>query len=228
MKLALGQALLLATGAATAFTDSGSFNNFNQVVYVKFTAGSGSNLTLETEGWAGGGFDPLIVLYDSTGNEIAPLLGGAGISTGILNDDSQTSATIPVVDPIAGAPNIGLDSFWQENAFGIYGSLIPGDTYYVALAQAPNTPNSNAIAGLWSWDGLSSNPSYTNAFGDGTETGYWKLNITGNDGAATTMTRNEIRAQFGTVPELDAMSGTAALGLVAGFLALAGERRRRG
>jgi hypothetical protein len=88
-------AIAVVAGAATlpvpalpaAFDFNGSFSQDNDVVRFDFSLGLPGAVTLFTSSWLGGGFDPILTLWDGGGNQILEQddgsLGGALVSNGV-------------------------------------------------------------------------------------------------------------------------------------------------
>ena len=103
---------------AFSYNAAGSFHVGNQVDLFRFTLTSTNSITIFTDSYASGGFDPFVGLFDSGYNQI------------VLNDDDPAGCT---GSPVPMAPNgTCLDSFVQT-------SLVAG-TYWVSLTQAGNNP----------------------------------------------------------------------------------------
>jgi len=122
-------ASLLVSGSASAadFSFTGNFTNDNEVQEFNFSvAGSPSDVTLRTWSYAGGtnvagavisrgGFDPIVTLFDGTGNLISS------------NDDGHV-----VTDPETG---LGYDSFLTQNlSAGNYTATL---TQFGSFANGP-------------------------------------------------------------------------------------------
>ena len=118
--LTLGLFAVISWPAFGAFSYSaaGSFNVGNQLNLFQFTLTATNSITIWTDGYANGGFDPFVGLFDSGYNQI------------VLNDDDPAGCTGSPV-PL-GPNNTCLDSFVQT-------SLVAG-TYWVSLTQAGNNP----------------------------------------------------------------------------------------
>lgn len=192
--------LAAATGAeAVNFSDSGTFINDNDIAFFRFVVtDDAATVTIRTYGYAGGtldngtvisegGFDPLLTVYDNTGNMVYKL----DCSGGCLNDDG---AGVPA-DSITGN---ALDSL-HEGTFTL-------GTYWLALTQA-NNYGANYLGSPFGWDGWATNMTEENFLcGSGSGTpffewdcavrqGGWALDIL-NVGSAEAVSRTEVSNQF--------------------------------
>ncbi|MBU3079246.1 DVUA0089 family protein [Sphingomonas quercus] len=168
--LAAAAAALLATSAHAAdFSFTGSFVNDNDKAAFTFTVGAASQVVLRSWSYAGGvnaagqtiargGFDPILSLYDSSGQRIGQ------------NDDDDTGNSI--ADAVTGS------------VFDVYLSnlLTPGD-YTVYVTQYDNFAPEN-IPGAFPADG---DPDFRNGFVDvngDVRDGHWAFDILNVDVAA--------------------------------------------
>ncbi|AMK78084.1 MULTISPECIES: DVUA0089 family protein [Methylomonas] len=82
-----GAATLPVPALSAAFDFNGSFAQDNDVVRFDFSLGLPGAVTLFTSSWLGGGFDPILTLWDGGGNQILEQddgsLGGALVSNGV-------------------------------------------------------------------------------------------------------------------------------------------------
>ncbi|MCQ8116537.1 DVUA0089 family protein [Methylomonas rosea] len=82
-----GAAALPGPALPAAFDFNGSFAQDNDVVRFDFNLGLPGAVTLFTSSWLGGGFDPILTLWDGGGNQILEQddgsLGGALVSNGV-------------------------------------------------------------------------------------------------------------------------------------------------
>jgi hypothetical protein len=82
-----GAAALPGPALPAAFDFNGSFSQDNDVVRFDFNLGLPGAVTLFTSSWLGGGFDPILTLWDGGGNQILEQddgsLGGALVSNGV-------------------------------------------------------------------------------------------------------------------------------------------------
>ena len=119
---AVAAALLASNASAADFSFTGTFGRDNQKVAYAFTTSAASTVTLTSLGYAGGtnaagqsiasgGFDPVLSLYDATGNAVD------------FNDDGVGAPLDPVT-------NVGADS--------ILSLLLDAGTYTVYLTQYSN------------------------------------------------------------------------------------------
>ncbi len=82
-----GAATLPVPALPAAFDFNGSFSQDNDVVRFNFSLGLPGAVTLFTSSWLGGGFDPILTLWDGGGNQILEQddgsLGGSLLSNGV-------------------------------------------------------------------------------------------------------------------------------------------------
>ncbi len=94
---AIAANLSAGPAAAADFDFSGSFVNDNDVLRFNFTVGAPGVVTLFTSSWLGGGFDPILSLWDSAGNQLAEqddgFPGGRGGAEKLNNWLSERPAT---------------------------------------------------------------------------------------------------------------------------------------
>ncbi|WNB74464.1 DVUA0089 family protein [Methylomonas koyamae] len=128
------------TAAGADFDFSGSFANDNDVLRFNFTLGAPGVVTLFTSSWLGGGFDPIVSVWDSSGNQLAEqddgFPGGSQVSNGTVFDYGE------------------FDSYLAVN-------LAAGD-YLATLAQYDNFSVSTTLADGFLRD---ADPNFTAAFG---------------------------------------------------------------
>jgi hypothetical protein len=138
----------VATAAVFIFDSAtnGNFSAPNSVAPIKFTVGAGTgNVTLETfnyhagsgafesAGAATGGFDPILTLFDSTGNFLTDFRQNIDTSGGNLDAQIVTNGVSnPTLD--AGDYYVTLTQF--DNTFSLGGNLFTNPTF---LRQ--NQPN---------------------------------------------------------------------------------------
>lgn len=96
---ALGGCLTLPLSAMAAeFDFSGSFSKDNDVLRFDFSLGLPGAVTLFTSSWLDGGFDPILTLWDSGGNQLLEQddgsLGGALVSNGVSYDYGEFDSYI--------------------------------------------------------------------------------------------------------------------------------------
>jgi hypothetical protein len=185
---ALGAVLLAAANAADAASFTGTFGDDKGLAFFKVVADGLAQNTLQSLGYGGGsladstgvpagGFDPMLTLYDASGNLIPALE-----PLGYLNDDG---------------PGGGPDSFFQD-------TLAVG-TYWLALSLSFNFGNSYLGDGF-GWDGLPSSTPSADTWGCSpagsfmdfncdSRTGDWALDILGF-ASVETQTLAQVRDAF--------------------------------
>ncbi|OAI07980.1 DVUA0089 family protein [Methylomonas methanica] len=93
-----GAAALPGPALPAAFDFNGSFSQDNDVVRFDFNLGLPGAVTLFTSSWLGGGFDPILTLWDGGGNQILEQddgsLGGALVSNGVTYDYGEFDSYI--------------------------------------------------------------------------------------------------------------------------------------
>lgn len=95
----LASCLTLPTAAVSAeFDFSGQFSQDNDVLRFDFSLGLPGFVTLFTSSWLDGGFDPILTLWDSAGNQLLEQddgsLGGALVSNGVSYDYGEFDSYI--------------------------------------------------------------------------------------------------------------------------------------
>jgi hypothetical protein len=193
--------LTLANPANAAdFSFKGSFNSDDDVQLFNFTVDSTSEVTLKTLSYAGGtqadgtivsdgGFDPILSLFDSSGDLID------------RNDDGN-------FDEVPADPTTGqyYDTFLQ--------SLLDPGTYTVAVSQYNNFPVGSNLSQGFIRQGQ---PNFTSDYGCSTgrfcdinrnsRTNSWAFDILNVDRASTPPT---------IIPEPATVLGTLAFGILGG------------
>lgn len=137
---AIAASLSAGPAAAADFDFNGSFVNDNDVLRFNFTVGAPGVVTLFTSSWLGGGFDPILSLWDSAGNQLAEqddgFPGGSQVSNGTVFNYGE------------------FDSYLALN-------MAAGD-YLATLTQYDNFSVSTALADGFLRD---ADPNFTAAFG---------------------------------------------------------------
>lgn len=139
----------------------------DDVVLIPFSVASTSTVTIQTTSFAVGGFEPVLALYDGSGNLL--LLDSTG---GTVPSNCGSRA----IDPVSG---FCLDAFIQ-------GSLNP-DNYTIALTEWDNIPNGPTLADGFpqTGNGNFTGPEFLGSPGsfilfDGTQRGSnWALDVNG-------------------------------------------------
>jgi len=145
-----------SSAVALDFDAFGSFSKDNDVLYLNFTVGSTSTVTVFSSSWDDGGFDPILSLWDSAGNLIDSQDDGGVTGSQLSNGVSYTYGT--------------WDSFYTE-------TLAPG-SYKVSITQYNNFAVSSSLSDGFTHD---DNPNFTfdNAYGGATQpyfNGVWDEN----------------------------------------------------
>lgn len=88
------------TARAAAFDFSGQFSQDNDVLHFDFSVGTPGTVTLFTSSWFDGGFDPILALWDSAGNQLLEQddgsLGGMLVSNGVSYDYGEFDSYIAI------------------------------------------------------------------------------------------------------------------------------------
>lgn len=139
--LFFGSCLTVMAPAFSADVDfSGGFSQDNVVQRFDFSVNSPGNISIFTSSWLGGGFDPILTLWDSSGNQLFEQddggLGGTQASNGVVYQYGE------------------FDSFLNVNLFA--------GNYIATLTQYDNFSASTALADGFLRDG---DPLFTAAFG---------------------------------------------------------------
>ncbi len=167
---------LVLSGATTPsiaadFDFSGHFTQDNDVVLLNFTVGVDSDVTIFSSSWDDGGLDPVLAIWDDSGNLVAEQddggLIGSQLSNGVFYDFDV------------------WDSF-----FDLF--LTSGD-YIASISMFDNFSNSTALADGFTYD---SDPNFSAAFGcsngefcgvsgfDDNRTSFWEFHILNVDSAS--------------------------------------------
>lgn len=207
-------ALLCVAGGAQAldFDFSGTFTQDNDVVLLNFTVGQDSTITIFSSSWgdddtansgyvAGAGFDPILAIWDSSGNYVSEQDDGGVVGSTLSNGVSYTHGT--------------WDSYYDV-------FLTAGD-YQASIAQYDNFRAGNLLSDGFRYDNdpdftMSYNtvpqPYFNGVWNDADyRTGDWEfhiLNVAQASGPGP-----------GPIPE-----PTTLLLLGAGLIGLAGVRRK--
>jgi len=199
LRLFLGMAATLLFGSSAYaipadFDFSGAFSADNDIVLLDFSVGVDSNITIFSSSWgddlgtgdgyvADAGFDPILAIWDSFGNQVAEQDDGSIEGTTASNGTDYTHGV--------------WDSF-----FDVF--LVAGD-YTASIAQYDNFSVSTSLADGFINDG---NANFTTAFGaeslfngvwsgDDSRTGDWAFHILNVEAASqTTVPEPSIIALF--------------------------------
>lgn len=131
-------ALLVCATPAQAAVITGSYSGDDEQLQVGVQLGAAGFLHATTSGWAGGGFAPVLSLFDGAGQLLLLDVGSTHICT----------------DPGAGLPDAATGFCWDA-FFGI--TLNPGD-YTLVMTQDGNLPLGPTLADGYSQTGR---PDYT-------------------------------------------------------------------
>lgn len=143
----LGGCLTIATTAFSAEVDfKGNFLHDNEVLRFDFSVALPGVVTLFSSSWDDGGFDPILAIWDSAGNQIVEQddeqddddskVGGSRLSNSVLYDYGEFDSFL----------NIDLDA----------------SDYIATLTQYDNFSVSTLLADGFRWD---ADPLFTAAFG---------------------------------------------------------------
>lgn len=204
----------IMAGNAQAFT--GAFSQDDKVQLFSFTSDGTTPITISTDSYAAGGFDPLLTLFDAYGNLVGSLQ-----PDGYLNDDATPKAAcVTTPDPNTG--KLCLDALYQ--------GVLPAGKYWLALTQSNNlaqgtTSIANSSNGeaafVWSGKANESGTQFhcsNNAFCDhagNNRSGTWSLDIAG---AASAQTETLLVASANQAPAF--VGGTTSLTLAKNAAAL--------
>lgn len=196
---------LLLAGSAKAldFDFSGTFTKDNDVVSLFFDVGAPSTVTIFSSSWVTGGFDPVLAIWDSTGNRMYEQDDGNSIGSALSNGVSYNYGS--------------WDSY--------YSLSLGAGTYRATIAQYDNFSVGTSFADGFAHDGddnfttaFGSQPYFNGVFNEpeqDTRTGNWVFHVLNVEGAHQEPPTN-------SVP--DTASTLGLLGL--GMMALAGVQRR--
>lgn len=141
---------MTATAAPMDFDFSGTFTNDNDVVLLDFSVASDSTITIFSSSWlsedAGNGFDPILAIWDSTGNLIEEQDDGGVVGSTVSNGVSYSHGT--------------YDSYFT--------TLLSAGSYQASITQYDNFAVSGLLSDGFSRDG---NPNFTfdEGFGGATQ-----------------------------------------------------------
>jgi hypothetical protein len=163
--LLLGLLVMASPAMALDFDFNGTFTHDNDIALSSLTVGAASNVTIFTSSWQSGGFDPVLTLWNSSGNFIIEQDDSSGAGSAISN---------------AVTYNYGQwDSYFTYN--------LTAGTYTVSIAQYNNFAAGTNLSSGFQEDG---NPNFTFDYGWGTQpyfngiqndndarTGNWALHV---------------------------------------------------
>jgi hypothetical protein len=213
---------MLATGAlagtpdpALAFT--GVFDRDDGVQLFSFNADGATAVTITTDSYRSGGFDPLLTLFDAWGNLVGTLQ-----PKGYLNDDADNggACALATADP---ATSLCLDARYQ--------GTLPAGKYWLALTQSNNLSGNNKLTGgsnavgdfIWSGSANQSATQFGCSNGKlcdhagNNRSGAWSLSIAGTASAQTetlfVASANQAPAFVGGATSLTVAKNSSALDL---------------
>ncbi|MDD5035320.1 MAG: DVUA0089 family protein [Methylococcaceae bacterium] len=159
---------------ATDASFQGTFAQDDNVQLFSFSSDGVTPVTIRTQSYAAGGFDPLLTLYDAWGHLVDP----NKPAKGYLNDDGDNGGPckLSTADP---ATALCLDPLYQ--------GTLPAGKYWLALTESNNISNSLNIADgfIWTGKGNISGPQFKCSKGvfcdyaSNSRTGSWSLDIQG-------------------------------------------------
>jgi hypothetical protein len=171
--------LVATTASAEAFSFTGTFQTDNDVELLSFTIGAETTVTFLTLSYAGGtnaadqvipagGFDPLLTLFDPSGNEIGAFDNGGPGQVGLGPDgylDSYGSE-----DLLAGTYTLALTESPNYSLDGTLGDGFPGGgPYYPCTDNADFCDFAgNALDGNWAVDILGADSALDESQSTGT------------------------------------------------------------
>jgi hypothetical protein len=144
-----------STVRAADFDFSGTFTNDNDVLRLDFSVGSDSNITIFSSSWDDGGFDPILSIWDSSGQLIAQQDDGYIVGQTSSNDVVYTHGS--------------WDSYYTQ--------FLTAGNYTATIAQYSNfAVGTNLSQGFW-YDGVG-NENFTSNYGcsNGQFCGVWTYN----------------------------------------------------
>lgn len=142
--------------SAAAIDFSGNFVEDDDVFVATFSLSTDSLVTLTTQGYALGGFDPLLSVFDASGDPLS------------LNDDEVTCTAVS-----PGDTGFCLDAHLVLH--------LVGGSYWFAVTQSPNSPL-GALADGFALEGSGNftGGPFVDAFGN-QRTGVWAVRVDGVD-----------------------------------------------
>jgi hypothetical protein len=197
----MGMLAFVTPTKALDFDFSGTFTQDNEVALLNFTVGSTSTITIFSSSWQSGGFDPILAIWNSSGNLMAQQDDGGNVGSTLSNSVSYNHGT--------------WDSY--------YSVTLAAGSYKASIAQYNNFAVGSNLSSGFIHDG---NPNFTFDLGYGGATqplfnGVWDSNDPRTGNWAFHILNVEAANQQ-NVP--DATSTVALLGLA--MLALVGLKRK--
>ncbi|WP_199318395.1 DVUA0089 family protein [Leptolyngbya sp. FACHB-541] len=183
---------------AADFDFNGTFENDNDVLLFDFEVDVDSTVTVFSSSWVNGGFDPILSLFDGTGNLV-----------NYQDDGFFTGST----------PSNGVD--YDYGVWDVYfTSFLPAGSYQASLTQFANRPSGPSLPDGFLYDGAS-NENFTAAFGcsqgsfcgidstDDSRTNAWELHF------LNVAQANEVEPAA-SVPEPASLLGLLAISVLGG------------
>lgn len=143
---------------AIDFDFIGTFTKDNDVVGLSFTVGAPSTVTVFSSSWVSGGFDPILAIWDSSGNQMAQQDDGHNVGSTPSNGIFYNHGT--------------WDSYYQVN--------LAAGTYLATIAQYNNFSVNTILSNGFIHDGAAGeNFTFVNGYGGATQplfNGVWDSN----------------------------------------------------
>ena len=163
--LALALALVPASARATDFDLSGNFTYDNDVVIFAFSVDATSNVTVFSSSWVSGGFDPMLGIWDASGNLVAFQDDGHVIGTTSSNGTPYNTGDWDSYYNVVLGAATSFASLTQFNNFNIGSNLSDGFVY-------DSVPNFTFV------EGFGTQPYFNGIYGSpDPRTGAWQFHL---------------------------------------------------